>query len=645
MPPRNEEFFPMRFRWFLAWILCATSAEILVAEDAVAERYAVLLGVPSAREETDGAVRELTWSLQRNGYQRLPNRPVATWMLDATRPACLALPVNLLKFRPAGGELLVVCTSSLSLDGDVVRLSANEGPGVNLFDVLEPLAKLEPRVWSINVVLVASSVAPWDTLLAVLRSRIPQSLSALIGQSLGDDTGTSDKMFTAMRRVLSYDRRADEDRDGVVTMAELGRRLRHCLAGHVRIGWVAAREGKQIRFARYEASTLEEAVGDLGEQLAEIVQRKANHRVAIPDFPVVLADGRVDAAGFLHRFLVEQLRSWLAARSYAAHIVPHDQLVSSLNMAGLTPASSDDDLVKLGTTVGAAGPLAILRGEGRLDVASSPPTLDLEFRVVCVRFDGVVDSVPLAPLRATLVRDEAAMSGAWNMSPKRDTFPGLDWDIGALGGPVDLAPHPMSNPEFPLRVHLRQAGRNVMETFSDDKRQLYAKVVPEKDYEIMVENRTGQDLFLRLLVDGRNTLPDRSFEEGGPLRAAQYVSLTTARCWFCEKDQPEYRIRGFFNVIEASGEPATNAVFQTFRVTDAQLARDESAGSRYRQQLGVITAAFYEAVGKEASPMAARPQYATVPGATGHTTVETYSGSQAPGRLLGDAPINIHYGF
>ena len=146
---------------------------------------------------------------------------------------------------------------------------------------------------------------------------------------------------------------------------------------------------------------------------------------------------------------------------------------------------------------------------------------------------------------------------------------------------------------------------------------------------------------LRLLVDGRNTLPDCADDEE-VYEPAQYVSLTRARCWFCEAGET-YRIAGFYTQIdEEVSATDTTGRWQAFRVTDVGNVLPEE---NYWGQLGIITAAFYEAVAKANSSMAFQPRFATCPGSAGSGTLNVYGGELGPGALIGEAPINIRYGF
>ena len=72
---------------------------------------------------------------------------------------------------------------------------------------------------------------------------------------------------------------------------------------------------------------------------------------------------------------------------------------------------------------------------------------------------------------------------------------------------------------------------------------------------------------------------------------------------------------------------------------------DVSPKGEYREQLGIVTAAFYQVVEKDKSSMASQPHFATRLGPAGTGKIEPYEGNKGPGNLIGEAPINIHYGF
>ena len=168
-------------------------------------------------------------------------------------------------------------------------------------------------------------------------------------------------------------------------------------------------------------------------------------------------------------------------------------------------------------------------------------------------------------------------------------------------------------------------------------------------FRIIMSNRSTKPVFARVLVDGLNTLPEKSSTKGvfveprtrdwhGDYCQAQPVNLIEAQAWGPLEPEEEYGVSGFFL------DTGENAVFDEFKVVDAQ--RSLAAHSGYTDQLGIITVAFFE-MQKKPPPSAANPK-----GARGHrgvgrgnrynTQTDVYEGDYLPGRML--AVLHIRYG-
>ncbi len=166
-------------------------------------------------------------------------------------------------------------------------------------------------------------------------------------------------------------------------------------------------------------------------------------------------------------------------------------------------------------------------------------------------------------------------------------------------------PHPLKDPKFPYRLWLRVNGEDRKGEFIGND-----YVVPLRKnevFEIMIENRSGQFTFMRLLVDGLNTMI-----ESDVAAAAQKgitteiigkpVNLDVAAGWVLDpKDEKRiersrangsnpnlYAVRGFVTKIGENGEIAP------FKVVDAE--HSHAARQNFTSQLGLITAAFYAGV-------------------------------------------------
>lgn len=212
--------------------------------------------------------------------------------------------------------------------------------------------------------------------------------------------------------------------------------------------------------------------------------------------------------------------------------------------------------------------------------------------------------------------------------------------------------HVLADPDFKWRISFNVNGQALPLKFSEDRQHAYVEVQRNTTYSIGVENRDGRPVFLRLLVDGLNTLPDTplleangNYEEAvkdprGRLEAAQYASLTNARAWYCDPEQ-EYEIRGFFTSINSGGaQRSANAKLRTFVVTDARSS--EAHQKQYYKDIGIITAAFYS-LGYEQPHGAPTAALGTKLGEEREEQVDTYDGDKVPGQLL--TVIHLRYGI
>jgi hypothetical protein len=211
---------------------------------------------------------------------------------------------------------------------------------------------------------------------------------------------------------------------------------------------------------------------------------------------------------------------------------------------------------------------------------------------------------------------------------------------------------PQRDPSFPYRVKIYVGDRPRESSFLGNDE--YVPLDRGDVYKIVVENRTDRQVYLRLLVDGLNTLPEPvpgEAETDGQAtavyRPAQRVSLDEAQAWRLEPCPPEaqakrYTIRGFYRRFGTSKDGEAEYEWETFKVVDAIESLAYQQG--YTEQIGLITAAFYGVPPKEKPPEEPRPRG---PGGVG-----TAGGEKERGRLdeyqktpVGDlrGVINVHY--
>ena len=171
-----------------------------------------------------------------------------------------------------------------------------------------------------------------------------------------------------------------------------------------------------------------------------------------------------------------------------------------------------------------------------------------------------------------------------------------------------LPVHPLSDDKFPFRISLLVNGKDESVLFTDDKSVAYTPLKPRDKITIRVENQSRVPVFMRLTVDGKNTLPDRDGETG-QFVPQKFVDWRKARPWYLEpaseNGQPRvYQIRGFFSQIAGDQRRAQNAPQQAnapdvadvdlFEVGQPKFIQELPRG--FRDQAGMLTVAFYQPV-------------------------------------------------
>jgi hypothetical protein len=137
-------------------------------------------------------------------------------------------------------------------------------------------------------------------------------------------------------------------------------------------------------------------------------------------------------------------------------------------------------------------------------------------------------------------------------------------------------------------------------------------------YMIKIENRTPQMAMMRVLVDGLNTLPERSAKGIVTTQWGQHVNLDEARPWELDPNSAK-GIRGFTTEVGTQGK------YKEFVVTDAE--QSLAARRQFTDQMGIITVAFY-------APKGGTRQLGTAAGREVDQKYESSRGMQC-GNLLG----------
>jgi hypothetical protein len=151
-------------------------------------------------------------------------------------------------------------------------------------------------------------------------------------------------------------------------------------------------------------------------------------------------------------------------------------------------------------------------------------------------------------------------------------------------------PHPLFDSEFPFPVKILVDGREQPLVFRGN--EAFVSLRKDETYAVRVENKTDDPVFMRLLVDGLNTLPEKvavgEATEGTAgryeYRPAQRVKLDEAVPWMLS-GRGVFAVKGFYSHTGATAE------YREFRVADASPSL--AAARRPADQIGLITAAFY----------------------------------------------------
>lgn len=203
-------------------------------------------------------------------------------------------------------------------------------------------------------------------------------------------------------------------------------------------------------------------------------------------------------------------------------------------------------------------------------------------------------------------------------------------------------PHPLSRTDFEFPVRLIVNGQEREGVFHGNN--YYVPVRGGEVYSVRLANKTGKKAIVRMLVDGLNWLPQKLLDKGvDTLEIAPRVSLSEARWSLMDPSvAPVFEIAGF---VTATG---TQGTLRQFKLVDAK--ESLAARKKFTEQVGIITAAFYEALEPLPEPevdgsfnrslAGAAPGLGTTTGAEQKVKLELAKKHEV-GRLL--AAVNIRY--
>lgn len=481
--------------------------------------------------------------------------------------------------------------------------------------------------------------------------------------SLMDSTGEQSLFARWTREGLKG--HADADHDGSVTVEELSAFVQRHVAAEAEKSWNRPQQTRRLGLlddddeapatvCRLVPQSLKRTLADLADHLTLRMRHEGFARLGVLEFMTLSGGREVLGAefGVLGRYCGSELQQQLLARAAGQfEVVDQRRLEQSLKQLNFTVAS-----------LGSAATLRQLgQSAGELPVVAVGSLADRDGRTITLHCQLLrTDNGGLAVharLRAELDDSEWAMLGKSVEVIPADYQESPNLTTARLSPDSEAPPleiprldersarrHPLADPKFPLRVRV-MVGNQERPGVSRDGEWL-VRLKKGEVYRIQVESRMDQPVFLRLLVDGLNTLPERVRSKGveieaaparaPALQAAWPMNLAEARAWRLEPRPPDqtgrvYGIRGFFSKV---GE---NAQYNEFRVVDAP--RSQAARLGFATQTGMITAAFYRPVPK--TSLAGARSLGTALGEEYQTQTDLYRGPEIPGPLL--AVIHIRY--
>ncbi|MEQ8791509.1 MAG: caspase family protein [Pirellulaceae bacterium] len=445
---------------------------------------------------------------------------------------------------------------------------------------------------------------------------------------------------------------ADRDGDSKVTIDELYQYTHRTVTHSARV--LFPREQTPVRIVRpgtigvptvvdLQPQPLEQVLADMAEQLAWAMQERRLEKVGVLEFVSDSPVGELLGAdfGILGRWSAQELERRLIDQGTGKFsVVNRRRLQSALSQQefGINDLGSPTALATLSERAG--GMPAIVVGALR-SRAGRVVTLQCELLLTDSDESGGVVSGS-----ALLSEDQWAMLGksvAVRPEDRRPEFtpPGQTprpvedrvvdrLDSRAQGG------HPHLDPAFPFRVKIVVDGKERQPIYRGN--DMFVGLSKGENYEVWIENQSGQVGHMRLLVDGLNTLPEDEPLKGVAVsQIGRPISdLSEARAWVLDpqgegvvaiKGVPTWAVRGFVKQTGAQGK------LDKFLVVDAQDSL--AARQEFTEQIGLITAAFYAPKGGSRGPLG------TARGEERGEKIGDYKGEKQVGNLLG--VVHIRY--
>ena len=402
---------------------------------------------------------------------------------------------------------------------------------------------------------------------------------------------------------------------------------------------------------RLRPQPLKQVVADMADQLAGLMEERQVPSVAVMEFTSETLSGEVLGGpfGLLGRLCSDQLQRQLEDRCLGKFsVVGKERLQAALRAEqfGVDDLASRERLQALASKGGNFPVLvrgSLYERKGNL--------LHLRCKLVETsgeRTLGYVGGVAALNVSEWAMQGHSAELPPATVAPEPPPLPPSLAPVSVVSPDVQLIAqadqksrqaHPLSDPNFPLRIRILVEGQERQPVFRGN--QAYVQLAKGEVYEILIENRLdgaggkSKRALLRLLVDGLNTLPEPADDKGiAEMIVGKRVNLDEARHWCLNPDDPDvfrrggiptWAVRGFVTQTGVQGK------LREFTVVDA--VESLAARRKFTEQIGLITAAFYE-------PKLARGDLGTMPGKERDALIRR-CGDVNPGNLI--AVVHLNY--
>jgi hypothetical protein len=397
---------------------------------------------------------------------------------------------------------------------------------------------------------------------------------------------------------------ADADGDGVVEIDELYKYVYRNVTRSAKNHFPRAQTPVRIVRTGVEGSPmvlrlipqkLKQLLADMAEQLTLAAEERKVQKIGVLEFTTETSLGELLGANFglLGRWCSEELEKDLADQGDGKFTVADRRKLQKALTDGhfsVDDLGSADKLKALSQRLNGLPVLA----QGTLR-SRAGRVVTLQCKLIRTDSD---DMAGTAGGSAVLSESEWAMLGRSVVVKPEDRIPALpvpgqtsapsqeDAVVKKMDERSD-GPNPLLDPNFPFPIRIMINGKERKPIVRGN--DWIIPVHQGEVYSIDIENRANRLVCMRLLVDGLNTLPELEDTKGiSTMVVAKRVSLERARHWSLDpKVAKLFSVRGF---VTATGEEGELRRFEVSNFEKLPAARKQ-----FTDQLGIITAAFYEA--------------------------------------------------